>query len=93
MKVFLRFIYFALAVLGLRCRGLFSSCRERGHPSSRCAGFSFRRRPLLQSTGCRAEGLRVAALRLRRGCSVARGLLPDQGSTRVPCIGRQILNY
>ena len=32
MKVFLRFIYFALAVLGLRCCGLFSSCREGGPP-------------------------------------------------------------
>ena len=29
------------------------------------------------------------------GCPVARGIFPDQGSSRtgVPCIGRQILNH
>ena len=60
------FIMFSLnlfmAVLGLRfCARAFSSCGERGHSSSRCAGLSLSRPLLLWSTGSRRAGSVIVA--------------------------------
>ena len=73
-------------------RGLSLVAASGGHSSSRCAGLSLSGPLLLRSTGSRRAGSVVVA----HGpiCSAACGIFPDQGSrTRVPCIGRQILNH
>ena len=70
-------------MLGLRfCARAFSSCSERGHSSSWCAGLSLSRPLLLWSTGSRRAGSVVVA----RGpsCSAAYGILPDQGTNPRP---------
>ena len=62
-----------------------------GHSSSRCADISLSQPLLLRSTGSRHVGSVVVAH--GPSCSAACGIFPDQGSTPVPCIGRQILNH
>ena len=80
---FIYLIYLFLAVLGLSfCARTFSSCGERGHSSSRCAGLSLSRPPLLWSTGSRRAGSAIVAHGPSR--SVVRGILPDQGSNPCP---------
>ena len=81
--------FFFLAALGLRCCArAFSGCASGGYSSLRCAGFSLRWLLLLQSTGSRRAGSVVVAHAPRHvGSSRTR----DQ--SRVPCIGRQILNH
>ena len=75
--------FFILAVLGLRCCArAFSSCGERGHSSSQCAGLSLSQLLLLWSTGSRRTGSVVVAH--GPSCSVACGIFPDQGSN--PCL-------
>ena len=79
-------IYLFLAALGFcHCAGAFSSCNEWGRPTLHCGDFSC----------CGAQALECA------GSVVgAHGLnYPEAGEssqtrdrTRVPCIGRQILN-
>ena len=70
-------------VLGLRfCARAFSSCGERGHSSSRCAGLSLSRPLLLRSTGSRRAGSVVVAHGPSR--SAACGIFPDQGSNPCP---------
>lgn len=79
-------------------RGLFCS-RARWGPLARRAGFAFRRRPLVRSTGSRALPRAVSAPGLRSAGSagVARALGCSLGSpwtrdwTRVSCTGRQSL--
>ena len=72
-------------------RGLSPAVASGGHSSSRCAGLSLSRPLLLRSTGSRrADSVIVAH---GPSCSAACGIFPDQGSNRVPCIGRQILNH
>ena len=71
-----------MAVLGLRfCARVFSSCGERGHSSSRCAGLSLLRPLLLRSTASRRAGSAVAH---GPSCSAACGIFPDQGSNPGP---------
>ena len=72
-------------------RGPSPAAASGGHSSSRCAGLSLSRPLLLRSTGSRRAGSVVVAH--GPSCSVACGIFSDQGSTRVPCIGRQILNH
>ena len=85
------FIYLFLAVLGLRfVRGLSLVAASGGHSSSRCgdrsssrcAGLSLSRPLLLRSTGSRRAGSVVVAH--GPSCSVACGILPDQGSNPCP---------
>ena len=79
---FYLFIYLFMAVLGLRfCARAFSSCGERRHSSSRCAGLSPSRPLLLRSTGSRRAGSAIVAHGPSR--SAACGIFPDQGLT--PC--------
>ena len=71
-----------MAVLGLRfCARALSSVASGGHSSSRYAGLSLSRPPLLWSTGSRSAGSVTVAH--RPSCSAARGIFPDQGSN--PC--------
>ena len=80
---FYLFIYLFMAVLGLRfCARAFSSGGKRGHSSSRCAGLSLSRPLLLRSTGSRRAGSAIVAH--RPSCSVACGIVPDQGSNPCP---------
>ena len=61
-----------------------------GHSSSRCVGLSVSRPLLLRSTGSRAAGSVVVA----HGSVAPRHVESSQtrARTRVPCIGRQIVN-
>ena len=74
-------------MLGLHfCVRAFSSCGKRG------SLFIAVCRPLsLRSTGSR----RTCSVVVAHGpsCSPACGIFPDRARTRVPCIGRQILNH
>ena len=72
-------------------RGLSLVAASGGHSSSRCAGPSLSRPLSLRGTGSRRAGSVVVAH--GPSCSAACGILPDQGSNRVPCIGRQTLNH
>ena len=75
------FIYLWLCWVFVSVRGLFLVAASGGHSSSRCAGLSLSRPLLLQSTGSRRTGSVVVAH--GPSCSVACGILPDQGSN--PC--------
>ena len=88
---FIFFIFLFLAVSGLRfVRGLSLVAASRGHSSSRCGDCSSSRctglslsRPLpLRGTGSRRAGSVVVAH--GPSCSVACGILPDQGSNPCP---------
>ena len=63
-------------------RGLCLVVASGGHSSSRCAGLSLSRPLLLWSTGSRRAGSVVVAH--GPSCSVACGILPDQGSNPCP---------
>ena len=86
-----------MAALGLRCCvRTFSSC---GYSSLQCAGFSLRwllslwsigsRHTGFSSCGTQAQSLWCAGLVAPRHV----GSSWTRARTRVPCIGRQILNY
>ena len=75
------FIYFWLCWVFVSVRGLSLVAASRGHSSSRCAGLSLSRPPLLWSTGSRRAGSVIVAH--GPSCSAARGIFPDQGSN--PC--------
>ena len=79
-KIYL-FIYFWLCWVFVSVRGLSLVAASGGHSSLRCAGLSPSRPLLLWSTGSRRAGSAIVAHGPR--CSVARGILPDQGSN--PC--------
>ena len=83
-QFFKKFIYLLfMAVLGLRfCARAFSSCGERDHSSSQCAGLSLSRPLLLRTTGSRRAG--SVAVAHGPSCSAACGILPDQGSNPCP---------
>ena len=77
------FIYLFVDVLGLSfCARAFSSCGERGHSSSRCAGLSLSRPLLLRSTSSRRAGSVVVAHGPSR--SAACGIFPDRGTNPCP---------
>ena len=63
-------------------RGLFLVVASGGHSSSWCAGLSLSRPLLLRSTGSRCAGSVIVAH--GPSCSVACGILPDQGSNPCP---------
>ena len=63
-------------------RGLSLVAARGGHGSSRCTGLSLSRPLLLRSTGSRRVGSVVVAH--GPSCSVACGILPDQGSNPCP---------
>ena len=76
------FIYFWLCWVFVSVRGLSLVVASGGHSSSRCVDLSLSRPLLLQSTGSRHAGSVVVAHGL--SCSVACGILPDQGSNLCP---------
>ena len=63
-------------------RGLSLVAASGGHSSSRCVGLSLSRPLLLQSAGSRHTGSAVVAH--GPSCSMACGILPDQGSNPCP---------
>ena len=85
------FIYLWLCWVFVSVRGLSLVAASEGHPSSRCAGLSLSRPLLLRSTGSRRPGSAVVAHGPSH--SVACGIFQTRARTRVPCIGRQILNH
>ena len=72
-------------------QGLSLVAASGGRSSSRCAGLSLSRPLLLRSTGSRRAGSVIVAY--GPSCSMACGIFPTRARTRVPCIGRQILNH
>ena len=82
LNVFILFIYFWLCWVFVSVRGLSLVAASGGHSSSRCAGLSLSRPLLLRSTGSR----RASSVVVAHGpsCSVACGILPDQGSNPRP---------
>ena len=93
------YIYFWLCWVFVSVRGLSLVAASGGHSSSRCAGLSLSRPLLLRSTSSRRAGSVVVAHGPSR--SAACGIFPPRhvgssqtrAQTRVPCIGRQILNH
>ena len=90
-QYFFFFNFYFLAVLGLRfVRGLSLAAASGGHSSSRCgdrsssqcAGLSLSRPLPLRGTGSRRAGSAVVAH--GPSCSVACGILPDQGLNPCP---------
>ena len=76
------FIYFWLCWVFVSVRGLSLVAASGGHSSSRCAGLSLLRPPLLRSTGSRRAGSVIVAH--GPSCSAACGIFPDQGSNPCP---------
>ena len=77
------FIYLFMAVLGLRfCERAFSSCGKRGPLFIAVHGPLTIAASLVGSTGSRRAGSVIMAHGL--SCSVACGILPDQGSNPCP---------
>ena len=91
---FFKFIYYLfLAVLGLRfCARAFSSCGKRG-PLFHCVAWASHYRGL-SCCGARAPDAQAEQLWLT-GLVAPRhvGSSQTRAQTRVPCIGRQILNH
>ena len=81
------FTYLFLVVLGLRfCARAFSSCGKW-----RPLFIAVRGPLLLRSTGSRRAGSVIVAH--GPSCYAACGISPARARTRVPCIGRRILNH
>ena len=76
------FIYLWLCWVFVSVRRLSLVAASGGHSSSRCAGLSLSRPLLLRSTGSRCTGSVTVAH--GPSCSVAWGILPDQGSNPCP---------
>ena len=77
MVDFFFLIYLWLCWVLISVRGLSPAAASGGHSPSRCAGLPPPRPLLLQSTGSRRAG--PAAVAHGPSCSVACGILPDQG--------------
>ena len=98
IPVLLKFYSLFLAVLGLRCCAGFSLVVSRGLLFATVCGFPLRWLVLLGSTGFRVCGLggcssqalerRLLAAVLGLSSSSPCGILPDQGSNHVFCVGR-----
>ena len=76
------FIYLWLCWVFVSVWGLSPVVASGGHSSSQCAGLSLSQPLLLRSTGSRCAG--SATVAHRPSCSVACGILPDQGSNPCP---------
>ena len=98
MKILLFFFFFFLNLFYLwlcwvfvSVRGLSPVAASGGHSSSQCADLSLSWPLLLRSTGSRRAGSVVVAT----GPAALRhvGSSQTRAQTRVPCVGRQILNH
>ena len=76
------FIYFCLCWVFVAVHGLSPAAASGGPSSSRCAGLSLSQPLLLWLAGSRHTGSAVVAH--GPSCSVACGILPDQGSNPCP---------
>ena len=86
------FIYFWLCWVFVSVQGLSPVVASGDHSSSRCAGLSLSRPFPLRSTGSRRAGSVVVAHGLRIAPRHV-GSSQTRARTRVPRIGRQILNH
>ena len=82
LKFIYLFIYLWLCWVFVSARGLSLVAASGGHSSSRCAGLSLSRPPLLWSTSSRRAGSVILAH--GPSCSAACGIFPDQGSNPCP---------
>ena len=80
--IYLFIYYLWLCWVFVSVRGLSLIAASGGHSSSPCAGLSPSRSLLLPSTGSRRAGSVIVAH--GPSCSVACGILPDQGSNPCP---------
>ena len=93
------FFFFWLCWVFVAARGLSLVAASGGYSLLWCAGFSLQWLLLLQSTGSRCTGfsscVRWAQQLWRTGLVAPRhvGSSPTRDRTRVPCIGRWILNH
>ena len=93
------FIYFWLRWIFVAARGLSLLVARGGYSSMRCTGFSWQWLLLLQSTGSRCTGSSSCGTRAQQlwGTGLVApwhvGSSRARAQTRVPCIGRQILNH
>ena len=89
--IFFFFLNFWLCWVFVSLRGLSLVVASGGHSSSQCVGLSLSRPLLLRSTGSRRAGSVVVVT----GPVAPRhvGSSQTRARTRVPCIGRQILNH
>ena len=85
------FIYFWLCWVFVSVQGLSLVVASGGHSSSRCTGLSLSPPVLLRSTGSRRAGSVIVAH--GPSCFAAVESSRTRARTRVPCIGRQILNH
>ena len=85
------FIYFWLCWVPVSVPGFSLVAVSGGHSSSRCAGLSLSWPLLLRSTGSRRAG----SVTVAHGPIAPRhvGSSQTRAWTRVPCIGRRILNH
>ena len=92
LKIFIDWlVYWLLCWVFVSVLGLSLVAASGGHSSSRCAGLSLSWPLLLRSTGSRRAGSVVVAH--GPNCSAALESSQTRARTRVPCIGRQILNH
>ena len=93
------FIYFWLRWVFIAAHGLSLVAASRGYSSLWCTGFSLRWFLLLQSKGSRYAGFSNCGAQAQQlwcmGLVAPRhvGSSRTRARTRVPCIGRQILNH
>ena len=93
------FIYFWLRWVFVAARGHPLVVASGGYSSLQCAGFSLRWLLLLRSTGSRCAGFSSCGTRAQQlwltGLVAPRHVGSSQirARTRVPCIGRRILNH
>ena len=78
----MHFFFLCVCWVFVSARGLSLVTARGGHFSSRCAGLSLWRPPLLRSTGSRRAG--SVAVAHGPSCSAACGIFPDQGSNPHP---------
>ena len=90
---YLFIIYFWLCWVFVSVQGLSLVAASGGHSSARCAGLSLSRPLLLRSTGSRCAGSVGVAHRPHLVAPRHVGSSQARARTRVPCIGRQILNH
>ena len=91
ISVFVFFFFLWLHWVFVSVRGLTLVAASGGHSSSRCAGLSPSWPLLLWSTDSRCTGSVIVAH--GPSCSTHVGSSQTKAQTRVPCIGRQILNH
>ena len=101
ISIYILYICFFLLLrwVFVAARGLSLVAASGGYSSLQCAGFSLQWLLLLWGMGSRRVGFSSCSTQDSvvvahvLSCSAACGIFQDQDRTRVPCIGRRILNH